>query len=99
MGARAMAMRREGATAMIELARRSMAPAFFMAEEKTMMRLIRQTKRIVSALNTSAKITFAMVPRLKPRHRAMARPPIMAASPRWTFRDVRKTTKAKTIRI
>jgi hypothetical protein len=99
MGARAMAMRREGATAMIELASLSMAPAFFIAEEKTIIRLIRQTNKIVSALRTSASITVAIFARLSPRHRAIARPPIMAAIPRWTFREVRKTTRTKTIRI
>jgi hypothetical protein len=76
-----------------------MAPAFFIPDENTMIRLIRQTKRIVSALNTSPRIIVAIFARLSFRHKAMARPPRMAAMPRWIFREVRNTTSMKTIRI
>jgi hypothetical protein len=99
MGANAMAKRREGATAIIELANLSMAPAFFMADENTMIRLIRQARRMVSALKTSARIMLVILTRLSPRQKAMTRPPRIAARPRGIFFDVRNTTRTKTMRI
>ncbi len=99
MGAKATAIRLEGATAIMERANLSIAPAFFMPEENIIIRHIRQTKRIVSALKMSLRIVCATVERLSPRQKAIAKPPKMAAKPSCIFRDVRNTTRTKIIKI